>query len=392
VQRLVSLVEDIRKQDSVEHGIRLAIESVLVSPHFLFRIEKESGAMGATGAASAYEINDYELAARLSYFLWSSMPDEELFRLAGEKRLHDPAVLAQQTRRMLQDGKASALVKNFGEQWLNLRLMDRTKPDSEKFLSIDDELLDDMRRETLMFVGAVMREDRSILDFIDGRFTYVNGSLARYYGIAGVDGEQFQRVELDGRQRSGIMTQGSILTISSYATRTSPVLRGKWVLDNLLGVPPPPPPDNIPPLQDKDLGTAASMRQRLEQHRANAICASCHDRMDPIGFGLENYDAAGSWREKDGRFEIDTSGTLPDGRTFAGARELKQMLRADGVIFSRNIVQKLMTYALGRGLERADRPVVDQITRDAAANDYRFVPLVTSIVNSRPFRMRAVQH
>ena len=204
----------------------------------------------------------------------------------------------------------------------------------------------------------------------------------------GVDGEQFQRVELDGRQRSGIMTHGSILTISSYATRTSPVLRGKWVLDNLLGAPPPPPPDNIPALEDKDLGTAASMRQRLEQHRANPICASCHDRMDPIGFGLENYDAAGAWREKDGRFDIDTSGTLPDGRTFTGADGLKQILRADGAIFARNFTEKLMTYALGRGLERGDRPVVDQITRDAARDSYKFVPLVEGIVNSRPFRMR----
>jgi hypothetical protein len=199
---------------------------------------------------------------------------------------------------MLQDSKASALVENFGEQWLNLRLMDRTKPDSEKFLSVDDELLDDMRQETRLFISAVVKEDRSILDFIDGRFTHLNGPLARYYGIKGVDGERFQRVELDGNERSGIVTQGSILTISSYATRTSPVLRGKWVLDNLLGAAPPPPPDNIPPLQEKDLGTAASMRERLEQHRANPSCASCHDSMDPIGFSLENYDAAGAWRVK----------------------------------------------------------------------------------------------
>jgi cytochrome c553 len=393
VRRLVTLVEEARKQDSVEQGVRLAIESVLVSPNFLFRIEKEPAFAKATAGepaeAGAYPLNDYELASRMSYFLWSSMPDEELFRLAEAQQLRDPQVLAREVRRMLRDDKANALVKNFGEQWLNLRLMDRTKPDSEKFLSIDDELLDDMRRETLMFVGAVVREDRSILDFIDGRFTFVNGSLARYYGITGVDGEQFQRVELDGRQRSGIMTHGSILTISSYATRTSPVLRGKWVLDNLLGAPPPPPPDNIPALLDKDLGTAASMRQRLEQHRANPICASCHDRMDPIGFGLENYDAAGAWREKDGRFDIDTSGTLPDGRTFTGADGLKQILRADGAIFARNFTEKLMTYALGRGLERGDRPVVDQITRDAAHDSYKFVPLVEGIVNSRPFRMRS---
>jgi hypothetical protein len=256
VKKLLDLVNEVRKEDSLEHAVALAIEAVLVSPNFLFRIERDpgamgamgaTGAMGAMGATGAYEITDHELASRLSYFLWSSMPDDELFRLAGEKRLHDAAVLGAQVQRMLRDVKSDALVRNFGEQWLNPRLMDRTKPDSEKFLSVDDELLDDMRRETLLFVGAVIREDRSILDFIDGRFTDVNGSLARYYGITGVDGEAFQRVELDGRKRSGIMTHGSILTISSYATRTSPVLRGKWVLDNLLGTPPPPPPDNIPP-------------------------------------------------------------------------------------------------------------------------------------------------
>lgn len=396
VHRLVNLVEQVRKQDSVEDGIRLAIESVLVSPNFLFRIERDPGvmglsavAMGAAGAkADAYQISDYELASRLSYFLWSSMPDEELFRAAEEKRLHDPAVLNAQVQRMLWDPKSSALVENFGEQWLNLRLMDRTKPDRDRFLSVDDELLDSMRQETRLFIGAVFRENRSILDFIDGRFTFLNGPLARYYGIKGADGEQFQRVELDGEQRSGIVTQGSILAISSYATRTSPVLRGKWVLDNLLGAAPPPPPDNIPPLLEKDLGTAASMRQRLEQHRANPSCAVCHNQMDPIGFALENYDAAGAWRMKDGNFDLDTTGTLPDGRSFTGAKGLKQILRADAAMFARNFTEKLMTYALGRGLERADRPVVAQIGQGAARDDYRFMSIIGGIVSSRPFRMR----
>ncbi len=357
IQRLLDVVNDVRKQDPLEHAVQLAIEAVLLSPNFLFRIERDpgaTGALGATGATGAYALSDYELASRLSYFLWSSMPDEDLFRLAGEKRLHDPVVLSAQVRRMLQDPKSSALVENFGEQWLNLRLMDRTKPDAEKFLSVDDELLDAMRQETRLFIGAVMREDRSILDFIDGRFTYLNGPLARYYGIKGVDGEPFQRVELDGEQRSGIVTQGSILTISSYATRTSPVLRGKWVLDNLLGAAPPPPPDDIPPLQEKDLGTAASMRTRLEQHRANPSCAACHDRMDPIGFALENYDAAGAWRMKDGNFDIDTTGTLPDGRSFTGAKGLKQLLRADSPAFVRHFTEKLMTYA-SRARTRARR-------------------------------------
>jgi hypothetical protein len=342
-----------------------------------------------TASAASYEISDFELASRLSYFLWSSLPDDELFRLADLQRLHHPDVLSAQVTRMLQDPKSSALAENFGEQWLNLRLMERTKPDSQKFLAVDDELLDAMRKETLMFAGAVMRENRSILDFIDGRFTFVNGPLARYYGIKGVDGEQFQRVELDGEQRSGIVTQGAVLQISSYATRTSPVLRGKWVLDNLLGAAPPPPPADIPPLVEKDLGTAASMRQRLEQHRANASCAVCHNQMDPIGFGLENYDAAGAWREKDGIFPIDTAGTLPDGRSFVGAKGLKQILRADAPAFARNFTTKLMTYALGRGLERTDRGVIEHITKEAAADDYRFARIVTAIVNSRPFRMRA---
>ena len=383
VKRLLDIVDDVRKQDPLEHAVQLAIEAVLVSPNFLFRIEKDPPSSG-----NAYELSDHELASRLSYFLWSSMPDEELFRLAGQKQLHDPAVLNAQVTRMLQDSKSSSLVENFGEQWLNLRLMDRTKPDSEKFLSVDDELLDDMRQETLLFIGAVVKEDRSILDFIDGRFTYVNGSLARYYGIKGVDGEKFQRVELDGNERSGIVTQGSILTISSYATRTSPVLRGKWVLDNLLGAAPPPPPDNIPPLQEKDLGTAASMRERLEQHRANPSCAVCHDSMDPIGFSLENYDAAGGWRLKDGNFDLDTTGKLRDGRSFTGAKGLKALLRADSGAFVRHFTEKLMTYGLGRGLERADRPVVDQIARGAAGDDYRFAAVVTGIVHSQAFQMR----
>jgi hypothetical protein len=317
------------------------------------------------------------------------MPDDELFRAAGEKQLRGGATLHRQVQRMLADPKALALVENFGEQWLNLRLMDRTKPDAAKFRAVDDELLEAMRQETRLFMGAIFRENRSVLDFIDGRFTFLNGPLARYYGIPGVDGEAFQRVELDGEQRSGIITHASILGTSSYATRTSPVLRGKWVLDTLLGAAPPPPPDGIPPLVEENLGKTASMRQRLEQHRVNPSCAACHNAMDPIGFGLENYDAAGAWRAKDGAFEIDNSGTLPDGRSFAGAKALKQTLKSDSSLFARNFTEKLLTYALGRGLERADRSVVEEISREAASDNYRFETLVNQIVNSRPFRMRA---
>jgi PAS domain-containing protein len=386
IGKLLDLVAQIQKRDSFEEAIRFVIEGVLLSPSFLFRIERDAS---ARSGSNTYEIDDYELASRLSYFLWSSMPDDDLFRAAQQKRLRDSEGLAAQVQRMLADPKSAALVDNFGEQWLNLRLMDRTKPDAEKFSRVDDELLEAMRQETRLFMNAVFRENRSVLDFIDGRFTYVNGPLARYYGIEGIEGEQFQRVELDGEQRSGIVTQASILSISSYATRTSPVLRGKWVLDNLLGTPPPPPPDVTPPLVETDIGTAASMRQRLEQHRANPSCAACHNSMDPIGFGLETYDAAGAWRTKDGNFDIDSSGTLPDGRSFAGARGLKEVLKADARLFARNFTGKLLTFALGRGLERSDRATVDQILGQCANDNFRFVTLVIQIVNSRPFRMRA---
>jgi hypothetical protein len=381
---LLKLVAQVQKQgDSFEEGIRVAVVAVLLSPNFLFRIERDP-ASGDT----AYPISDYELASRLSYFLWSSMPDEELLRAADKHRLRQPGVLEAQVRRMLHDAKSSALVENFAGQWLNLRLLDRKKPDPAGFPTVDDELLDAMRRETNLFVDTVIREDGSVLDFIDGRFTFVNGLLARYYGIPGIDGEQFERVELDGEQRSGLLTQGSILTLSSYANRTSPVIRGKWVLDNLLGTPPPPPPPDVPVLQEANLGTAASMRQRLEEHRANPSCAVCHNQMDPIGFGLENYDGAGGWRTKDGNFDVDSSGTLPDGRSFRGAKGLKEILRSQSDLFVHNLTEKMLTYALGRGLERGDKPVVDHITQQLAAKNYRFSTLVMEIVNSSPFQMR----
>jgi hypothetical protein len=384
IQELLKLVAQVQKQgDSFEEGIRVVVQAVLVSPNFLFRVERDP----APGEG-VYRVSDHELASRLSYFLWSSMPDDELLRLADEHKLRQPGALEAQVKRMLKDPKADSLVDNFATQWLNLRLLDRKKPDAAKFPTVDDELLDAMRRETLMFMGAIIREDRSILDVIDGRFTFVNGPLARYYGIPAVMGEEFQRVELDGVERGGILSQGSILTISSYATRTSPVIRGKWVLDNLLGTPPPPPPPDVPALQEANLGSAASVRERLEQHRANPACAVCHNQMDPLGFGLENFDAAGGWRTKDGKFDVDTSGTLPDGRKFEGVTGLKQILRAQSAQFTRNVTEKLMTYALGRGLERTDRPYVDQISSDVAAGGYKFSAMVMDIVNSSPFQMR----
>jgi PAS domain-containing protein len=394
-QKLLALAAQVQKKDSFDESIRVVIQAVLVSPEFLYRIERDQApAMASTtpqaARAVAYRVNDFELASRLSYFLWSSMPDDELFDAASRGMLHEPSALRAQVERMVRDPKSASLADNFAAQWLNLRLMDRKKPDAAKFPLVDDELLDAMRRETLLFVDAIIREDRSVLDFIDGKFTYVNGPLARYYGIRGVDGEPMQRVQLDGEQRSGILTQASILSISSYATRTSPVLRGKWVLDNLLGAAPPPPPDGVPPLVEAGLGTATSMRARLEQHRASPSCSVCHNQMDPIGFGLENYDASGSFRTRDGNFEIDSSGTLPDGRSFAGVKGLKEMLRGQADAFAMNFTEKLMTYALGRGLERADRRVVGEITSAAAADGYRFSSFVHGIISSRPFQMRAL--
>jgi Protein of unknown function (DUF1592)/Protein of unknown function (DUF1588)/Protein of unknown function (DUF1587)/Protein of unknown function (DUF1585)/Protein of unknown function (DUF1595) len=396
VQKFTALAAQVQKKDSFPESVRVVIQAVLMSPSFLYRIERDQApgvaslAPQAAPRATAYRVSDYELASRLSYFLWSTMPDDQLFDAAEKRRLHDPAVLKTEVERMLKDPKSSTLADNFAAQWLNLRLMDRKKPDAAKFPLVDDELLSAMRKETLMFVTAVFQEDRSVLDFIDGKFTFVNGPLARYYGIPGVDGEQMQRVTLDGDRRSGILTQAAILSISSYATRTSPVIRGKWVLDNLLGAAPPPPPDGIPPLVEAGLGTATSMRKRLEEHRANPSCSVCHNQMDPIGFGLENYDAAGAYRTKDGNFDIDNTGTLPDGRSFAGAKGLKDLLHSKSDAFTTNFAEKLMTYALGRGLERSDRAVVTDLTSTAAANGYKFSSFVFGIVNSRPFQMRAL--
>ena len=385
IDELGTLAAAVRKNgDSFDESIRVALQAVLMSPNFLFRIEREPATPGV------YNVDDYDLASRLSYFLWSTMPDEELMRAAERRELHTPAVLEAQVKRLMGDPRADALIENFASQWLGLRLLDRKKPDPEHFPLIDDELIDAMRHETTLFARAIMREDRSILEFLDGRFTFVNGPLALYYGIPGVTGEDFQRVELDGSKRGGVITQGAVLTLSSYATRTSPVIRGKWVLENLLGTPPPPPPPDVPALQEANIGKEASLRERLEQHRANPQCAVCHREMDPIGFGLENYDASGAWRDHEGKFPIDSSGKLPGGASFNGPQELKQALRSQPNLFTRNLTEKMLTYALGRGVESYDRPAVDQIQQRLAADNYRFSTLVMEIAKSKPFLMRRV--
>ena len=385
VERLMRLVAMVREQgDSFEESIRVALQSILVSPAFLFRIERDPA-----GEGGAYRINDYELASRLSYFLWSSMPDDELLRLADGGKLSDPAVLEAQTRRMLRDAKASSLVNEFAAQWLDLRALDRKKPDAATFPHVDDELLAAMRQETLLFTSEVFREDRSLLELIDGEYTYVNGPLARFYGIRGVDGFPFQRVSLEGTNRGGLVTQAAILALTSYATRTSPVIRGKWVLQTLLGAAPPPPPADVPALEEKNLGTEASVRVRLEQHRANPACAACHQSMDPIGFGLENFDAAGGWRTHDGKFAVDASGVLPDGQSFEGVAGLKKILKSQSAMFTRNLSEQMLTFALGRGVEAADKGAVSQINQRVIAGGNRLSAMVLAIVESEPFQKRA---
>jgi hypothetical protein len=371
--------------DSFEQGVRVALEAILVSPEFLFRVERDPD---ADNPAANRRITDFELAARLSYFLWSSMPDEELFKLAGQNTLHKPAVLEAQVRRMLNDPKSFALVENFGGQWLELRNLDSIQPDPDRFPMFDKELRDSMRRETQLFFQSVIHDDRSILDFIDGKYTYLNERLAKHYGIPGVTGPEFRRVELTGDQRSGVLTQASVLTVSSYAARTSPVLRGKFILENFLNAAPPPPPPDVPNLDESKIGVAGSVRQQFEAHRANPICASCHMRMDPLGFALENYDAIGRWRTHEGKFPIDASGVMPDGRKFDGAAGMKAVLVGDRDQFARALTEKLLTYGLGRGLERYDNLAVQSISRRLRAKNYRFSTLVMGIVESLPFEMR----
>jgi mono/diheme cytochrome c family protein len=385
VNQLLGLYSMARRQgDSFEEGIVQALQALLVSPHFLFRIEKDQVA----NAQTARPLNDYELASRISYFLWSSMPDEDLLRAAEQGNLKKPEVLAAQVKRMLQDPRSSALVENFAGQWLELRKLESVKPDHERFPEFDEYLRMSMRRETELFFENVIRKDQSILDFVDGNYSFLNERLAKFYKIGGVSGTEFRKVDLTGTERGGVLTQASVLTVSSYATRTSPVLRGKWILENLLNAAPPPPPPDVPNLDEAKIGQLASLREQLEQHRKNATCAVCHSRLDPLGFGLENFNAIGAWRTQDGKFAIDASGTLPDGRTFKGARGLKAILMADRQAFAEGLTDKLLTYALGRGLESYDKPTVKKIAERLAGENYRFSSLVLEIIKSLPFQMR----
>jgi hypothetical protein len=310
-----------------------------------------------------------------------------LLDLADHRRLHQPEVLNAEVKRMLQDPKSNALIENFAGQWLELRNLDSIHPDPDEFPQFNAQLRKAMFTETEMFFTDVVREDRSILDFLNGKYTFLNERLAKFYGIPGVTGNEFRRVSLDGTERSGVITQASVLTVTSYPTRTSPVLRGKWILENVLNAPPPPPPPGVGSIDAQGGPLKGTMRQQMEKHRASPMCAGCHTRMDPLGFALENYSAIGQWRTHDGNFPIDASGTLPNGKKFDGPAELKSILASNREAFAQCLTEKLMTYALGRGLEEYDRRAENSITAQLAAHDYRFSALITGIVNSAPFQM-----
>jgi len=365
-------------------SIDVALQAVLVSPAFLFRMELEPQ---PGESDNVHTLNEYELATRLSYFLWSSMPDDELFGLAEQGKLR--ANLTAQVNRMLADPKATALVENFAGQWLQLRSMQNVTPDPAQFPDFDPALRAAMTQETELFFQAIVQEDRDVLDFIDADFTYVNGRLAKHYGMTDITGEDFQRVTLAESQRGGLLTQASILTITSYPGRTSPVQRGKWVLENLFDAAPPPPPPNVPALAD-EVGAelTGTLRQRMEQHRENPSCASCHDEMDGIGFALENFDAVGAWRTRDGDEIIDATGSLSGGRSFTGPVELKQIIRSQSDEFIRCLSSKMLTFALGRGLEAFDYRTIDGITASMLQNENNFSGMIEAIVRSEPFQKR----
>jgi len=386
---LLSFYESGRRNGTFEAGVEMGIRRMLVAPDFLFRVERDPA-----GAApgSIYRLNDFELASRLSFFLWSSIPDDELLDLADGGKLKDPAVFEQQVRRMLADRRSRTLVSNFAGQWLYLRNLSRVQPDPDVFPEFDDNLRQAFQRETELLIEAIVREDRSVVDLLDANFTYLNERLARHYQIPNVHGSNFRRVNLTDEDRFGLLGQGSILTVTSYPTRTSPVLRGKWILENLLGTPPPPPPANVPDLKDHAAdGRALSLREQMEKHRSDATCASCHARMDPLGFALENYDGVGKRRTKDANGVIDTSGSLPDGTKFHGPGGLRELLLSHRDQFVETVVEKLLTYALGRGLEYYDQPAVRAITREAAQHDYRISSVIVAITRSTPFQMRRSQ-
>ena len=380
-----------RAEGSFDKGIERALERVLVSPQFLFRIESQPANIAP---ATIYRISDTELASRLSFFLWSSIPDDELLDVATAGRLKDPAALEQQVKRLLADPRSESMVTNFAAQWLYLRDIDTKVPDILLFPDFDETLRAAFRRETELFIDSVLRDDRSVLELLSGNYTFVNERLARHYGIPNVQGSHFRRVTFPpDSPRGGLLGQGSILAVTSYTTRTSPVLRGKWVLENLLSAPPPPPPPDVPALkiEGAEPGKTLTMREAMTQHRANPACAGCHARMDPIGFSMENFDALGRWRDRDAGSTIDASGTLPEGTRFEGIPGLRKLLLDHSEEFVSTVTEKLLMYAVGRNLQYYDAPAVRQIVRGAARDNYTLTSLVLGVVKSVPFQMRETQ-
>jgi hypothetical protein len=382
----LTLYRNARADAGFEGGIEMAIAAILVSPQFLFRVEKDpAGAPPNT----VYRISDLELASRLSFFLWSSIPDDELLEVASAGTLHEPAVLERQVRRMLADARSQAIVNNFASQWLHLRNLDAVTPDMRLFPDFDDNLRQAFRRETELFFDSVLREDRSVLDLLSANYTFVNERLAKHYGIPRVYGSRFRRVTLDDQMvRGGLLRHGSILMVTSYATRTSPVVRGKWILENLLGVPPPPPLPDVPALKDNTVDGSLSVRKRLAEHRRNPTCAACHNLMDPIGLSLERFDAVGRRRAAEDGAAIDASGGLPDGSKFADVHGLESALLRRPELFVGTFAEKLLTYASGRGVEYYDQPAIRAIVRDARAEKFRISSIILGVVKSQPFQMR----
>jgi len=385
---LFSLYKTGRDSGGFEDGIAMALQGILISPKFLFRIEADPPNAVPGGV---HPVSDIELASRLSFFLWSSIPDDELLHVVEIGKLTDRSVLEQQARRMLSDSRSEALIANFAGQWLLLRNLEKVVPDRDIFPNFDDSLRQAFQEETRLFLESMIREDRSVLELLNADYTFVNDRLARFYQIPDIHGSSFRRVQLTDENRRGLLGQASILTVTSYATRTSPTLRGKWLLENIFGAPPPPPPPNVPSLKDRGAdGKILSVREQMEKHRASPVCASCHARMDPLGFALENFDAVGKWQTSSDNVPIDSSGVLPDGTKFQGPAELRKLLLNHPEEFATTVTEKLLTYALGRGIEYYDEPAVRKIVREAAPGGYRWGSIILGVINSTPFQMRAV--
>jgi hypothetical protein len=389
MSQLLALYKEGAQSGGFESGVQLALQKVLVSPEFLFRAEIDPP---AATPGTVYRVSDVELASRLSFFLWSSIPDPELLSVAEKGQLHDPAVLQAQVKRMLADPRSSSLVKNFAGQWLFLRNIARISPDTTSFPSFDENLRQALAKETELLIESQVREDHSVAELLNTDYTFLNQRLAEHYGIKGIYGNEFRRVKLDDPNRHGLLGQASILTVTSYPNRTAPTIRGKWVLEQLLGTPPPPPPPNVPSLKNDATTQKLTMRQRMEQHRANPACAVCHRQMDPLGFALENFDGLGSWRGSYGigSAAIDSSGALPDGTEFKGPEGLREVLMKKRGLFVETFTERLMTYALGRGVEDYDHAALRKITRDASSDDQKWSAIILGIVNSTPFQMRRV--